>query len=631
MADEQTRALYDQLRAIRQDYGDLGRRLGQLEQSFAAALGDAPTATLAPTPPAGDTPATTEAAPAENEYRAPLILLDAGGGEQSEELYPNGIDGVIGMPLLRINAAAVVAMTRDEAYQIDPEIKQLHRKKIASYDPGSSTDPPLDVAVEAKKSLVTEHLGTIADIDQNKIQEAGWAVVIHAQEDVAVLKALWPLIEHRMIQMGFGKRDFDFQSGDTSCGAWLSRHTDGGARTFKDAIHWQPGQTPRWDEITVPPVLLVESGERVNAWLKRHGTSQAPVDPAQGVPFYLMIVGRPGPLDLSDQTFIPLNFQYELDMFWGVGRLAFTDEGGRHRIDDYRAYAERVVAWEQRPDAASRLRKELAFFGTRHEGDISTERSTEELVKPLLAWSQGGKIPVERQFEHTVSLGTDATKDNLARLLSASAPPALLFSATHGIGLPMSDPSRLVMNQGALLTADFAYGSIRPEHWLSGADLGAMSDLNVEGMIAVLFACYGIGCPQQDEFIFDANKQRRQIAPFPFISQLPQRMLVNGALAVLGHVERAWTYSFSGTEAGTTSQIQPFQDVLGRLMRGIPAGSATDQFNVIQGARSLTLTEELEYLLYDAKPKPQLARLWMARNDARNYLLLGDPAVRLAI
>jgi hypothetical protein len=98
---------------------------------------------------------------------------------------------------------------------------------------------------------------------------------------------------------------------------------------------------------------------------------------------------------------------------------------------------------------------------------------------------------------------------------------------------------------------------------------------------------------------------------------------------VIGHVERAWTYSFSGTD-GARAQSQPFEDLLGRLLLGRPAGDATDQFNMIQGQRAMQLTAELEEVMFGKRVDPlDLARLWVARNDARNYALLGDPAARL--
>ncbi|MBX0327928.1 C1 family peptidase [Oscillochloris sp. ZM17-4] len=600
-------AIYADLLGLKDQVDDLTTRLQRIlgvpmpshedEDEAAPAPIEAPAPAQLPRPAPTATPEPAAVAPAEETipYTGPLVFLNKGVSEDNEELDANGVDGVTGQLLLKIDTDTAAKFAKGERSWED-EQNLAKEKEHGSF-------------------------ATTGEVDQNQIQQAGWAVVVHAEEDVAVLKALWPLVQHRMRQMEFSKLDFDFQSGDTTCGAWMSRHTDGGKKTLANA----------WGK--VPPVLLVRPDEPVNAWLKRHGTSQGPVDPALGVPYYLMLVGRPGPLDSHDKIYISLHFQYELDFFWGVGRLVFSDVSGHHRLDDYKTYAERVVAWETRADAANRLRKEIAFFGTRHEDDNSTQRSADELVAPLVKWNKESKFVKRVGFNQdpTIYLGDDATKNNLEALLTASTPPALLFTASHGVGLPMSDPARLVMNQGSLVTADFEFGNIKREHWMAGEDLDAMSSANLDGMIALLFACYGAGCPDKDEFIFDANKKRQQIAPFPFIAQLPQRMLLKGALAVLGHVERAWTYSFSGTE-NVKAQIQPFQDVVSRLMQGMPVGSATDQFNVIQGSRSLTLTQELEQGIGGSIPNPSLlARLWMARNDARNYALLGDPAVKLAI
>jgi hypothetical protein len=596
-------AIYADVLAIKAQIDGLAIRLQallNLGTPVSAAAGDTPADTAAAESPAPP-PAAAPAAPPEDGYVAPLVFINKGASEGGEELFPNGIDGTTGRPLLRIDAATAANLAQGLPPD-PPEMTNLYKNK----------------AIDASGG----HFGTVADADQRKVEQARWAVVVSAVEDSALIKALWPLIKHRMGQMGYGALDVTFKDGE-NCGAWLGRHSDGFKKTLANA----------WGE--VPPVLVVRPGERVNAWLARHGVAQGPVDPGRGVPFYLLIAARPGPINASDQAFIPLNFQYELDIFWGVGRLIFSDASGQHRLADYTAYAERVAAWEQRKDAAAQLRKEIAFFGTRHEEDTSTIRSADELITPLIDWSKTGKAATDAKIGRTVYLAENATRSNLEKLLSGGAdgkPPALLFTASHGIGLPMTD-NRLVMHQGALVTADFqGFGSIKREHWLAGEDLDGMSNTKVDGMIAFLFACYGAGCPQQDEFIFDANKKRPTIAPFPFMAQLPQRLLAKGALGVLGHVERAWTYSFSGTEAGTKSQVQPFQDVLGRLLQGHPAGSATDQFNIIQGARSMTLTEELEAISYGATPDPALlSRLWMARNDARNYALLGDPAVKLAM
>jgi hypothetical protein len=98
----------------------------------------------------------------------------------------------------------------------------------------------------------------------------------------------------------------------------------------------------------------------------------------------------------------------------------------------------------------------------------------------------------------------------------------------------------------------------------------------------------------------------------------------------LGHVDRAWTYSFSGPNV--PAQSQAFEDVLARLLAGKRLGFVTDQFNMRQGALSSLLANEIENASCGKKAVPtNLGPLWVARNDARNYCLLGDPAVRLPV
>jgi hypothetical protein len=592
-------AILAEARSIRTRIDDL---IGQLE---AIASGNTSTATATTTITGSSQPATTTSGQTEQfgSFSGPLIFIRGDGQAPTDELAPNGIDGTTGQPLLRIDAAAAGELARAA-----PDPKDLNNLHKSKQDSRSAS------------------FGVVAGIAQESLGEARWAVVVNALEDAGLLKAVWPLIDHRMRQMQFSKRDFDFRDGE-NCVQWLNRHTDNGKKNLKD--HW--GQ--------IPPVLIFRpdgKDQRVGTWLARHGVSQGPVDPRRGVPFYLMLLGRPGPIQPDDQIYIPLNFQYELDIFWGVGRLCFTGTDGRHRLTDYTTYANRVIDVESRSDAEAeqRLNKQLVLFGTRHELDTSTIRSADELVTPLNAWSTAAdNIPARQGIVPQPLLGADATRANLARALSGGdnrKPPAVFFSATHGIGLPPND-DRLVLQQGALVTQDWTgFGSIKREHWFGGEEISAMAaDLRLDGNMAFLFACYGAGCPQQDEFIFDPEKGRPQIAPFPFVAQLPQQLLLHGTLAVLGHVERAWTYSFSGTETAI-AQSQPFEDVIGRLLLGYRAGSATDDFNVIQGARAMSLTQELEDMKFGKIVEPlELARLWMARNDARNYALLGDPAVRL--
>ena len=181
---------------------------------------------------------------------------------------------------------------------------------------------------------------------------------------------------------------------------------------------------------------------------------------------------------------------------------------------------------------------------------------------------------------------------------------------------------------GALLCQDWTGGPVDvANQTVTAADV---EDADVHGMVAFFFACYGAGTPDRDEFPSLAGGERPRIADEPFVAALPNALLAaerGSALAVIGHVERAWGYSITD-RAGVN--LQAFENALGQIVVGRPVGAALGDFNDKYAALSTNLASLLREMEYGLNVAPsKLAALWTERNDAQNFVLLGDPAVRL--
>jgi hypothetical protein len=309
-----------------------------------------------------------------------------------------------------------------------------------------------------------------------------------------------------------------------------------------------------------------------------------------------------------------------LDVQYAVGRIFFD------KLEDYWNYANSVVSAERKNLALGRT---AAFFGAANKDDVATNMSSEQLVKPLAATF----AKEQKGWKVDAIVGNKATKAGLASVLGGRDTPALLFTASHGMGFPNGNPLQLP-DQGGLLCQDWPGPKdwrkpIGKDFYFAADDLA--SDANVFGLVAFVFACYGAGTPKLDDFSKQAFKQRGEIAPKNFLARLPQRMLSHpkgGALAVIGHVERAWGYSFSWGKAG--AQLAVFESALKRLFDGFPIGYAFEYFNGRYAELSTMLSSTLEEIEFGKKVQPaDLAGMWTANNDARNYVVLGDPFVKL--
>jgi hypothetical protein len=405
-------------------------------------------------------------------------------------------------------------------------------------------------------------------LDDRRLDQCGWGLVLPAGDnEEAILAALRPLLEHRKQQAG--------------------------PELYRE-IRGEDGY---------------RQGETSRAFLQRLGAGPYPIEPTQ-VPYYLLLAGDP--------QSIPFEFEFYLQVSHAVGRLCFD------KIEDYARYAESVVAAER---GAPALPRTAALFATANPDDPATAWSADRLIRPLSRWlsakQQGWRVQSE--------LGTSATRDRLGSILHAGPSPALLFTASHGIAFELGD-ERQEAQQGALICQDWpgplaAHGVSR-EHYFSGEDLAATAD--VHGLVAFLFACHGAGTPRHSDL--PPGNAQRPIARHSFVARLPQRLLAHprgGALAVVSHVDAAYGFSFNWPNL-EEDQLTLYQGLLGRLSEGRPVGAALQPFGQQFAALSVYLDEEQRAMAAGkSRDDKRLLYLQYARLDARNFTLLGDPAVRL--
>lgn len=423
------------------------------------------------------------------------------------------------------------------------------------------------------------------DRDPNLLDLQRWGVIAPVGEQGdRLIAAVAALIEHRRVEQGSKPRVFRVPAGQDAVAA----------------IRWR-------DE-----VLRAESV------------------PEHERPRYLLILG--------DLTQVSLELQQTLAHGCFVGRLGFADEAA------YSAYAEKVLTWE-------RTARELprALYYTAQDGTSAISAGYRHLVQPCAEmadrWRLAGKLELA---EPAITLAY--SDDGPAGLIAAagSREASVLLSLSHGLGAPRRgwrSVEQQRRTQGALclgLDGD-------P---LSAETLGSSAFL--PGGIWLMIACFGAGTPADSAYLpwLQALAQRggegqaagevlrslpRAGEP-PFLAALPQAALANprGPLAVIGHVDLAWSFAFM--DGGRGSRASRIFGAQRALLAGSRAGVALD--SLMQAYREANDDLSAGYQLQreaSARGREYLgdtrkvAQLWMRRNDLRGYLLLGDPAAHLPL
>ncbi len=347
------------------------------------------------------------------------------------------------------------------------------------------------------------------------------------------------------------------------------------------------------------------------------------------LPRYLVILG-----DL-DQVSVELQQALSTDTF--TGRLAFGAAA------DYGAYAAKVLRAERRArEASSRL-----LFFTARDGTAATSIGHRALVAPSVERCASLRDRGVLGVGEISAIPYDPIRpwEPLWASINASS-PSILLSVSHGLGPPRGgfrsvDEQRAL--QGAMVLGPRA--RITAEHAARGPFLP-------DG-VWFFVACYGGAVPSESAY-YDWLRRLKEAGMFPgradavleglpkagerpFVSALPRAALANpeGPLAVLAHADLAWTYSFQDIGAETTDRPSRFFGIFRALADGGRVGPAHRELLRFMTEKNeellILLKGEERGIAEDQGRRVRKANLWMARQDIAGYLLLGDPAVRLAV
>ncbi len=384
------------------------------------------------------------------------------------------------------------------------------------------------------------------------------------------------------------------------------------------------------EELKIYRVPSRMSAEEAMSW--RQGVYND--DDPDLIPRYQLILG-----DLHE---VPYELQAVQAGEGYVGRLAFSDPEG------YESYVDKLLNWERSPLPVEQGK---SLFYSVHDGTAATRIGYRGLIEPVVAKARAMKEAGRFNAGEISEIG-DRDEPSPDELLSAASEleAGVLFTMSHGCGAPRrgwGSNRAQRSGQGAM--------SFGREGSLPARELERQ--VFVPGGIWFMFACFGAGTPERSKYHhwLDQLSRDRQFRgrpesvlkslpkdnQRPFIAALPQAALASpeGPLAFVGHLDLAWTYSFTEMGKGKKKgRADKFYNILKSLLRGDRVGMAMLELMRFYNDKNQELTD-LYDLAAEAKMKgrkspvtrAQMGHLWMVRQDLAGYILLGDPAAKLPI
>jgi hypothetical protein len=364
-----------------------------------------------------------------------------------------------------------------------------------------------------------------------------------------------------------------------------------------------------------PTKPLLFGGEQELQWQDWLDGNYSPLM-TENLPYYVLIVGDP--------ELVPFRFQALLDTGAAVGRVAFDN------VDDLRAYVDKLVRLES--DKEPSASRDIVVFAPDLGEDDPTHFSRQYLAVPLVV-----RMRERLGFDPTFVGADDATKERLDDVLRTTK-PALVYTASHGLGAPNEPLETQLRVNGAICCQDSAVGD---EGYFMADDV-SFDDPFLEGSVFFQFACFGYGTPAESDYMHwfqepTLNSER------DFVAALPKRLLAHprGPIAFVGHVDTAWLHGFDDPNNPLTVErfhprLDPFASAVDELLTVRPLGLALERMNKRYVYGSTLLASVLDQmqrhsLALDDELRARIADIFVYRSDAQNYHVYGDPAARLRI
>jgi len=349
-------------------------------------------------------------------------------------------------------------------------------------------------------------------------------------------------------------------------------------------------------------ILFYRPGESVERWAKRYGVDNLLDPDPEKIPYYLLVAGSPQQ--------IPFRFQQDL-VTYATGRLCFEN------VIEYQNYIRNLVVYIRE------LEIQQAILETGRTGLLCVApcRFNQENDFTHLGLEMTGRVREkwigDKQFPEFAPplLGNHATRSALLQVLTTLSPEVILFVG-HGLHVPPGSEMSQADWEGALVCQEEDGLS-----WFSSADV--TPKMQIHNSIWVALACHGAGTPAKSDY--SSWFSEREMAHQDQVSSLPQRILGDNrpGLAFIGHVDSV---------TGLTASSDLFSKLLVEIYTGRRLGQAMRHFrerSVVSGDFILRWQDAFENSGMRPPQRESFAAQWIAWRDARNFLLLGDPAIQI--